>query len=140
MIRFHRVFVRHRLSTFHYEWDNLLPGAMGIQSYLMVGLGSSQALQSVSHGAGRSLRRSRAIATSQEDTAEFLKNYRVIKPYDITTIEKQASHKLLQNLMGDIRQEMPNAYKPVIPIMKALSQHNMAHPVVKLSPLLTVKA
>jgi len=23
MIRFHRVFVRHRLSTFHYEWDNL---------------------------------------------------------------------------------------------------------------------
>jgi hypothetical protein len=24
MIRFHRVFVRHRLSTFHYEWDNLM--------------------------------------------------------------------------------------------------------------------
>ena len=23
MIRYHRVFVRHRLSTFHYEWDNL---------------------------------------------------------------------------------------------------------------------
>ena len=26
MIRYHRVFVRHRLSTFHYEWDNLLLG------------------------------------------------------------------------------------------------------------------
>jgi tRNA-splicing ligase RtcB len=118
----------------------MLPGAMGIQSYLMAGLGSSDALHSVSHGAGRSLRRSRAMATSKEDTTDFLKHYRVIKPYDLASIEHRASEKLLRNLMGDIRQEMPNAYKPVVPIMHALSQHGMAQPVIKFAPLLTVKA
>ena len=37
MIRYHRVFVRHRLSTFHYEWDNLLDPGLALSQVNTVG-------------------------------------------------------------------------------------------------------
>ncbi|MEY4669925.1 MAG: RNA-splicing ligase RtcB [Pseudomonadota bacterium] len=117
----------------------MLPGAMGVESYLMAGLGSNAALNSVSHGAGRKLRRSKAMSDSEDSANDFLARYQVIKPFDLNAVRHQASPKLLKNLIGDIKQEMPNAYKPIRPVMHALRDHGMAKPVLKVAPLMTAK-
>jgi tRNA-splicing ligase RtcB len=117
----------------------ILPGAMGVESYIMTGLGSSSALNSASHGAGRQLRRTKAMGDTDTSADEFLARYRVVKPVDFKQLKYQASPRLLKNLMGDIKQEMPNAYKPIGPVMQALTGHGMAQAALRLAPLMTAK-
>jgi len=103
----------------------IIPGSMGAPSYLLVGLGCSQWLNSASHGAGRLLSRfslSRRRASRSE--AEL-----GLTGVDCVTLRSQRRIE-----------EAPAAYKPIQPIVDAQVAAGTVKVVAKLQPLLTFKA
>ncbi len=100
----------------------LIPGSMGDFSFIVSGLGNPDWLWSCSHGAGRALRRQAARASTYEKTEQRLS-------WNCITLRKDR-----------LREENPNAYKDVRPVLEAQEAAGLMKPVAALRPWITFKA
>jgi len=127
-------------TPFHY-WGEpvLVPGSMGASSFVLAGLGNEIALNSASHGAGRSLSRGEASRSHQAGFAEFLKNFRVVTPLDLRRPEVRSRADILARKIEELRAEGPHAYKGIRAVVETLEGAKIAKPVAELVPLATVK-
>jgi len=117
----------------------LVPGSMGSSSFILVGAGNSEALESASHGAGRALSRGEAAHGYNEEFDEFLKKFRVVTPLDMRRQDLRGRMDILSKKMADLKGEAPHAYKGIGPIVETLEAAGIARPVVELRPLMTIK-
>ena len=97
----------------------LIPGSMGVGSYVVRGLGNPEAFNSASHGAGRKMSRTKARKTF---TAEDLKA-------QTAGIECRKD--------AGVVDEIPGAYKNLDDVMSR--QTDLVEVVAKLTPLICVK-
>ena len=97
----------------------LIPGSMGVGSYVVRGLGNSFAFNSASHGAGRKMSRNKARKTfTASDLAEQTAGIECRK--DVGVVD-----------------EIPGAYKDLDDVMSR--QTDLVEVVAKLTPLICVK-
>jgi tRNA-splicing ligase RtcB len=101
----------------------LIPSAMGMPSYILVGLpGGAASEYSVNHGAGRQLSRAQAKKTlANEEVMRALGNVR------------------LNQQVRAVIDEAPQAYKPIDLIIEAVEQAGLARVVARLEPLFCMK-
>jgi tRNA-splicing ligase RtcB len=101
----------------------LIPSAMGMPSYILVGLpGGAVSEYSVNHGAGRQLSRAQAKKTlANEEVLRALGNVR------------------LNQQVRAVIDEAPQAYKPIDLIIEAVEQAGLARVVARLEPLFCMK-
>jgi tRNA-splicing ligase RtcB (3'-phosphate/5'-hydroxy nucleic acid ligase) len=92
----------------------VIPGSMGDPGYLVRGKGTSESLESASHGAGRLMSRKQAINTVSKSTRDTY-----LKERSVT-------------LLGGGMDESPQAYKPIEQIIAA--QHDLVDIIGKFSP------
>ncbi|TNV78471.1 hypothetical protein FGO68_gene13757 [Halteria grandinella] len=97
----------------------IIPGSMGVGSYIVKGLGNAQSWESCSHGAGRKLSRIKA------------KN--LIKQKDFVS----AMDGIVCDTDGRLRDEAPQAYKDLNEVMA--NQGELVEIVHRLRPLINVK-
>jgi tRNA-splicing ligase RtcB len=109
----------------------IVPGSMGDFSYVLKGNGNCSSLCSASHGAGRKSARGEARKANNND----LDTIRVITKIDFKNVRKDVANEVIKNLL----EEAPNNYKDIIPAIETLKNSDIAYPVAKLSPLLTIK-
>lgn len=100
----------------------IIPGSQGTSSYIVQGLGNKASLTSCSHGAGRKMSRTKAIAN-----------------LDLTSEQKLLDDK---GILHSIRHknsldEAPSAYKDIDVVME--EQKDLVKILVKLQPLAVVK-
>jgi len=117
----------------------LIPGSMGSSSFIMQGLGNSDALYSASHGAGRSLSRGKALKFDDEAFQAFLRDFRIITPIDPNRKDIKSRKDILKKYHESLKKEAPFAYKDVYPVVNTLRDAKIADPVAELSPILTLK-
>ncbi|MFA5752871.1 MAG: RtcB family protein, partial [Bacteroidales bacterium] len=101
----------------------IIPGSQGTSSYIVKGKGNPESYNSCSHGAGRTLSRSKAKETLnlEEETA------------------KLDSKGVLHSIRGVANlDEAPGAYKPIGVVME--EQEDLVEIVTKLEPLAVLKA
>lgn len=103
----------------------LVPGDMGRESHLMVGLGNQMTWCSSCHGAGRAKSRVQSMKNWQ---GKNLQNY----------MENQGI-LVMANSYRTIAEEMPDAYKDVRKVVEAVERAHLAKMVAKLTPQLVVK-
>ncbi|UOO89350.1 RtcB family protein [Vitreoscilla massiliensis] len=99
----------------------LIPGSMGDYSFVVAGLGHPDWLWSCSHGAGRSVRRQ---AMRQHNASEHNG-----LPFECITLKPER-----------LREEAPQAYKAVKPVIAAQQAAGLLEPVARLKPWFTFKA
>jgi|GEM_PF-6516983 len=104
----------------------LFPSAVGGDAYIVVNPGGNpESLHTVSHGAGRLIKKDLAIEKYQMEPIESaLQNSILLFRYGVDTIEGQN----------------PKAFKNVNEIMRLFRDFNLATPVSKLVPLASLKA
>jgi tRNA-splicing ligase RtcB len=117
----------------------LVPGSMGSSSYIMVGLGNEKSLSSASHGAGRALNRGSAMKIFDADFRKFLADFRVVTPVDFNRPDIKSRRDIVARKLEDIKQEAPFAYKGIGPVVKTLTDAEVARPVAELRPIMTIK-
>jgi len=117
----------------------IVPGSMGAASYLLRGHGNDRSLGSACHGAGRRVPRGAAARGNDADLDEFLREFRVVTPLNHRDPAIAARRDVIEAWRRDLKQEAPWAYKDVGPVVDSLVHADVATPVVKLRPLLTVK-
>lgn len=103
----------------------LVPGDMGRASYVMQGLGNVLTWSSACHGAGRA--RSRV---------QSLKSWEGINPIKHML---EMGVKVVASSKRTVSEEMPDAYKNVDSVVKAVQEAKLANKVAKLSPKLVIK-
>ncbi len=106
----------------HQDQPVLIPGSMGTSSYLMMGLGKKQFLQSASHGAGRVLSR-----------GEILKKHHQGHDIGMSCVEC-----ITLNEERKI-EEAPHAYKSIEAVIQVQVNHKMVSTVARLVPIMTFK-
>ena len=99
----------------------LIPGSMGDYSYLVAGQGHPDWLWSCSHGAGRSVRRQAMRHQAAQSTAHL--------PFECITLKAER-----------LREEAPQAYKDVQPVIAAQEAAGLIQGVAKFKPWVTFKA
>jgi len=102
------------------ETTGIIPGSMGTNSYIVKGLGNPESFMSCSHGAGRTMSRSKAK--------------------ELLSLE--AEKNLMGNVVHGLRNtgdldEAPSAYKDINTVMK--NQEDLVDILVKLTPLASIK-
>ncbi len=104
----------------------LFPSSAGGDAYLIANApGNATAFHTVSHGAGRLLRKDSAIERfSGNDFENDLQNKILLFRYGVDQIEGQH----------------PKAFKDIEKVMALLERFNLAHPIMKLKPLASLKA
>ncbi len=101
----------------------MIPGSMGTNSYIVMGLGEKNSFTSASHGAGRMMGRKEAQRRfTREDVEADLKHRGV---------------ELTKNKMSDVADESPWAYKDIDAVIEA--ETDLITVIQKLKPLGTVK-
>ncbi len=118
-----------------YEWLGepvILPGSMGDGSWLLRGLGHTDALASSAHGAGRKLSRGDARRTS-----EGIGALRVVGP--VAREDLRTRPDVLAELDGRLREEAPSAYRPIEAVVEPMEQAGMVARVARIRPVVTVK-
>lgn len=110
----------------------IVPGSMGDASYVLKGLGSLASLCSAPHGAGRKAARGAARKASTDE----LRGVRVVTKIDLTTVRREIAEAHTRDLM----EEAPSQYKAIGPVINTVADANIATPVARLWPLLTIKA
>jgi tRNA-splicing ligase RtcB len=98
----------------------IIPGSMGTKSYIVEGLGNPDSFESCSHGAGRKMSRTKAIA-------------------ELNLEEEQ---KKMEGIIGAPRnqndlEEAPGAYKDIDEVME--NQKDLVKVLVELKPLAVIK-
>lgn len=105
----------------------LVLGTRGTPTWVMEGLGNSELLSSVAHGAGRRLVRSEAAARLRSRyTRESLERTRI-------------GGRVLCDDTALMYEEHPDAYKAIEPVVASLVAAGVARRVAALTPLVTVK-
>jgi tRNA-splicing ligase RtcB len=100
----------------------IIPGSMGTASYVVMGLGNPEGLESASHGAGRRMSRRQAKDTiSLHATKAFLAERDV----------------LVHGLAVD---ESPQAYKDVERVLEIQVQAGLVKPVARMRPVAVIMA
>jgi tRNA-splicing ligase RtcB len=103
----------------------IIPGSMGASSYLMMGLGSAEALASASHGAGRARSRFSMARGGADHREEALG----LTGVDCITLREERRVE-----------EAPAAYKPIGPVVASQVEAGIVREVARMVPLLTFKA
>lgn len=103
----------------------IVPGDMGRASYLLVGLGNELTWCSSCHGAGRN--KSRA------------KSFRDWRGKNLTDYMEKQGVEVLAESYGTIAEEMPDAYKDIDEVVKAVESAGLAKRVARLRPHLVIK-
>jgi len=100
----------------------IIPGSQGTSSYIVKGKGNKESFDSCSHGAGRSMSRSRAK-----------------KDLDLITEQKKLNDKGILHAIRDVSDldEASGSYKDIDEVMK--SQEDLVEILVKLEPLAVIK-
>ncbi len=110
--------VHRKGSTPAYEGSRLLiPGSMGASSYILRGCGNSRFQSTVSHGAGRAIKRQRMYRRDIDASI------------DCVTLKEERRIE-----------EDPSAYKPIEPIINSQESLGMLTKVARIKPLITFKA
>jgi tRNA-splicing ligase RtcB len=103
----------------------LVPGDMGRASHVLVGLGNASTWCSCCHGAGRARSRVKSIAAWEgRNIIEYMAEQGVTV---LATSEKT------------VAEEMPDAYKDVDAVVKAVQEAGLANMVARLKPHLVIK-
>jgi len=97
----------------------MIPGSMGARSYIVVGKGCQEALESAPHGAGRRMSRTKARATFTMD--------------DLTSAMTGVEARVRESIID----EHPNAYKDIDVVMA--NSQNLVIPTYTLKQLVNVK-
>lgn len=121
-----RLLVHRKGAIRMFEGDRgIIPGSMGTPSYIVRGLGNTEAFKSASHGAGRKMSRAEADRTISEDQAN------------------RAMGGIVYGRWGRDRKgrldlsECPLAYKDIEEVIQ--QELDLIKPVVKLRPLGVMK-
>lgn len=115
--------VVHRKGAVRALGTVVVPGSMGTASYIGEGLGSADAFESCSHGAGRAMgRRAAKRALTREHVLAELASGGV---------------RLVSGSMRSVAEEAPEAYKDIEDVMR--SQRDLVEPRVRLVPIGVVK-
>ena len=112
---------------------------MGASSFILAGRGFDGTNQSAAHGAGRALSRGSSMKGFDKEFEEFLERFHVVTPVDLRRQDIRSRTDIIEKKLADLRQEAPFAYKGIGPVIETIADAGMAHPVVELSPLMTVK-
>ena len=124
------------------EWMGkpvLIPGSMASSSYLLTGLGNDLSLESACHGAGRIMSRGEASHMPDDLFNKQVEHLRIVNPIDINSPQMQMRKDILEKLRQRRKEEAPNAYKQITPIIESIVDAKIASLVAKLTPLCTVK-
>ena len=124
----------------YYGEPVMIPGSMGSSSYLLRGMGNQDALWSASHGAGRKKSRGDAIKGNDEAFHRFMEKFHIITPIDPARTDLKGRADILKKREESVRAEAPYAYKDIDQVVAVHGVHQMAAPVARLEPILTVKA
>lgn len=103
----------------------IVPGDMGRASHLMVGKGNTRTWCSACHGAGRALSR--------------VKSKKLWEGKSIYDYMSSKGVKVLASSDATVAEEMPNAYKDVDEVVKAVEEASLADRVARLKPSLVIK-
>lgn len=117
----------------------IIPGSMGSASYVLAGSGNREALASACHGAGRALARGKARQMDEETYARTVAPLRVVTPIDPDAHSVRGRRDVLEQHHGRLKEEAPSAYKDITPVIETIEQAEIARPVARLWPLLTIK-
>ncbi len=124
----------------YYGEPVMIPGSMGSSSYLLRGLGNSDALWSASHGAGRQKSRGDAIKGNDAAFRQFMEHFHVITPIDPNRTDLKGRADILKKWEESIRAEAPYAYKDIHEVIAVHTAHNIAQPIARMEPIFTVKS
>ncbi len=103
----------------------LVPGDMGRASHLMVGLGNPLTWCSSCHGAGRAHSRIQSMQTwKSKDPIQHMKSQGI---------------EVMAHSNRTVAEEMPDAYKDVNVVVKAVEEASLAKKVAQLRPSLVLK-
>ncbi len=103
----------------------IVPGDMGRASYLLAGLGNPLSFCSSCHGAGR--------MHSRTQSFKSWKGINLIEHMEKMGVKVMAASR------GTVAEEMPDAYKDVNEVVRAVDEARLAKIVAKLKPHLVVK-
>jgi tRNA-splicing ligase RtcB len=117
----------------------IVPGSMGAASYLLAGEGHEAALESASHGAGRTLSRGQATHVPRSTFERAMQNLRIVGPIDPRSPALARRRDILEKYERRVMEEAPYAYKTVDPVVDSIAGAGIARKVARLSPLCTVK-
>jgi len=100
----------------------VIPGSMGTSSYIVRGGGAEEALQSASHGAGRTS--SRAVAKDK---------------FSLSAVRQQLKEAdiLIEGLSVD---EAPQAYKDIERVMQVQVEAGLVEPIARMRPVAVIMA
>lgn len=101
----------------------IIPGSMGDSSYIGLGLGNTDWLESCSHGAGRAIRRQ----DTHRNKDSILKNG--LETWECVTLKDERRYE-----------EAPTSYKPIGPVISAQEEAGLMSKVAELDPWITFKA
>lgn len=109
------------------QTPSLLLGSRGTASWVLWGLGCDASAHSIAHGAGRKLTRARA-------------REQVRHKYARASLTRTAlGGRVVCDDVDLLREEHPDAYKAVEPVVAALESAGAAQRVAALHPLMTIK-
>lgn len=117
----------------------IIPGSMGAASYLLVGDGNDDALESACHGAGRALSRGRATHVEKTVFDDAMEKLRVVGPIDPRAPTIARRRDIVEKYEKRLMEEAPYAYKAVEPVVDSVEGARIARKVARLWPLCTVK-
>ncbi len=110
----------------------IIPGSMGDASFILKGCGNRASLCSAPHGAGRIVARGEA----RQNKFDEIDKIRVVSKIDPSKVRRDIADEFKKTLL----EEAPSNYKKVLPAIETVDSADIAKPVAKLLPLLTIKA
>jgi tRNA-splicing ligase RtcB len=117
----------------------IIPGSMGSASWLLAGDGSTAALCSACHGAGRAIARGAARHVDAASWTAAMGRLRVVTPVDVDDPVVRRRRDVMTRHEDRLKEEGPWAYKDVTPVVDTVARAGVARRVARLLPLLTVK-
>jgi len=114
----------------------LIPGSMGTASYILLGTEeSARTLNSVNHGAGRTMSRTKAAGVVSRKGK--VKRAGVITDEDFR--ESMAGIHLICENRYAIKQEAPQAYKDIDEVVRVVAEVGLAKIVARMVPMAVLK-
>lgn len=117
----------------------IVPGSMGTSSFLLRGQSNHDALHSSAHGAGRALARGSAMQGHSEALEGFLRDFNVVTPIDPQRHDLRGRTDITLAWKSMLMQEAPWAYKDIGQVVTSIEQAQIASPVARMRPVVTVK-
>ena len=126
-------FIHRKGACPAYENDPvIIPGSMGSSSFVLKGHGLAESNFSACHGAGRKTSRGKSRHIENNDPLEGL--------LIVTKIGKEITRPdILEKYNSSLREEAPDCYKDILPVIETVESAGIATRVCELSPILTIK-